>query len=1134
MTSTSPSEPLERVQIHRLSFTAFRLIYAPSDEVNHLAKSIFIGRIPDPWFSSESTSSIFGIIKRLRTAVTSLVRDQSATIEKSVRFYATGPAQQPETAENIDAEGNMEDTKLLGKYARLNKKLASAFRDAYLSYCGAGSEDEFEESDTQSSLDGDESVDNGEVLIVVDSPDSGSAISSTNEIWTMPTRNMLANTRTPILGDSVGMSRSGSELDDSISSSQYEDARSSDGAQEDSSIMKDGYFILPEHKTDKQELQAFDAEAEILSSHSRSSPCGSPRSSLDPGGERLDDPTDESKESASIVTPRIFKPLRAPEPSGFVVRKFTSSLETVAAPGEERLPAGPESALRVLSPSKEFKQVTFEPQVLLNSRKSRIDFATPAPEPETVQDQLNDEYITAEKRHMRAMKKILVLASSSKQSAKHRGTRIWAHVDNLLGRFQPSEIVYVDKMEVMMAKTSRRCNLKEYSDYNLTDFRIVQRWHEQYMVIRRTNSVTEPVEIQFYEVHDKQDFEEKPEQVIGLHLQTRAEFLSTLDKTIILWDASGIETRVFFVNARYSSTAYKWLFMIHQLNGRLHAPTINATIVGADLTVNARLPLAEFYDEMPEELELEVFESGYRPIQNAAFESLRQNFTQRLQSLRNFKEVLRLLENPRNMGFAFKFYDRLEWAPDHPVTFMLATQLLRKRAVLELRRTSRTKTRLSLPSGKVIERPVPIEGFLGRITNTAGEQYSNLRAFYRIQYFFVEGPLLFFSQMFKAVPPSPENEFNKDNTDKLAVALQLPEVYLKDPFNIDSSGHIPWIGTPDFDKFDSLALEEFERRIYQIFKSDALVDLTLVREVRAIPYEDIPAHHLYFQSFIWYLSPKTIEDEAIMDSGFELILANGSRVQLLAPTRSARDEWVKRIAEIVMYWREHAKYDSLTSLEVRKHNLHHLKIDEFVDSNGEVEPGGLEARQAIPNENLFSISALAMDTSILKLGYLFLKHRKHGNFVQYFVILCPGYVKIYSLFQRSKLTLRWKRTPYFEHYMSVPLAECYIHSGALTEHDLIDRRDTTAPGENQLPRLYDDGWRSSEEDTKRCFVLRFADQQTVKGAPMGSKNPGRIHTWRKLGFSGKRLVFLARSRLEKESWVLRLLIEANRLTGTHG
>lgn len=1110
-------------------------MYAPSDEVNHLAKAIFIGRIPDPWFSDESTSSVFGLIRKLRTAVTSLVREQSSAINKSVRFYATSPVQQPKTSENVDPNEDIEDGILLGKYAQKNKKLASAFRDAYLSYCGAESEYESEDSDTQWSLDGDEGVNTGEVLIVVDSPDSGSAISSTNEIWTMPTRGMLRNTRTPTLGDTVNVSKSASGLDENSSASQYEDARSSDGSQ-DSGIMQDGYFILPErhaNETGKADQKISDAEAEILSNHSRSSPRGSPRSSLDPSDGHLDDPTDESKESASIGTPRKFKPQGTPKPSSFVDYKYTSSLETVAAHDEEQFRAGPESALRVLSSPNDNKQVKFGPQVLTINRKSRIDFTTPEPEPDTVQHQLKDQYITAERRHRRAMKKILLLATHSKQSAKHRGTRIWAHVDNLLGRFKPSEIVYVDKMEVMMAKTSRRCNFTEYSDYNLTDMRIVQRWQEQYMVIRRTNSVTEPVEIQFYEAHDKQDFEEKPEHVIGLHLKMRAEFLSTLDKTIILWDASGPETRVFFVNARYSTTAYKWLFMIHQLHGRLHAPTIDAAIVGADLTVHTRLPLAEFYEETPEELDLEVYENGYRPIQNAAFESLRQNFLLRLQSLRNIEEVLHLLENTRSMRFAFKFYDRIEWAPDHPVTFMLATQLLRKRAVLELRHTSRTKTRLSLPSGEVLERPIPVEGFLGRITNTAGQQYSYLRAFYRVQYFFVEGPLLFFSQMFKAVPPSPENEFNKDNTDTLAVALQLPEVYLKDPFSIDPSGHIPWINTPDFDKFDALALEEFERRIYQIFKSDALVDLTLVREVKAIPYENIPAHHLYFQSFIWYLSPKTIEDEAIMDSGFELILANGSRVQLLAPTRSARDEWVDRITGIVKYWREHAMQVSLSSLETRKKNLHDLKIDEFVDSNGEIESGGLEARQAIPNEDLFNISALAMDTSILKLGYLFLKHRKHGNFVQYFVVLCPGYVNIYSLFQRSKLTQKWKRTPYFEHYMTVPLSECYIHSGALTEHDLIDRRDTKAPGENQLPRLYNDGWRSSEEDTKRCFVFRFAHQDAVKGAPMGSKNPGRLHTWRKLGFSGKRLVFLARSRLEKESWVLRLIIEMNRVTGTH-
>lgn len=543
----------------------------------------------------------------------------------------------------------------------------------------------------------------------------------------------------------------------------------------------------------------------------------------------------------------------------------------------------------------------------------------------------------------------------------------------------------------------------------------------------------------------------------------------------------------------------------------------------------------------PKELTVVEMNKGYTVGHNDILEYLRSELLNSLRHVRHLRKKVDIwLEQNPQPWFCFKIYDRLEWAAANSLAFFIQNQLKTATSTLEFRQVTRTPMKTITQSGETLKRPHPIEGFLARVTNISGAEYSNFRAFYRIQYFYSSEGILFFTQIFKGTPPSPGNEFMNDNSNREAVRSLLPEIYYKIPFPLDKNDHIPWMNTPEFERYDGEAVEEFERKVQQVIKADAMIDLCNVKEVSALPLNSIVAHHRYFQSFLWYSSPHVIEDEDIIDCGFEIVLLNGSRLKLMAPSRSTRDEWVERLSALVIFWKDIKTKNMVSQIITRHCNLKRLGISEYVDSNVTSETRGLETKISVGNDQLFDTSSMAMATCVLASGYLYLKHKKHANFNQYFVVLTPGYLVIFTLFQRSKVSGMWKKTPYFSHYLTLLLSQCYIYAGESTRQDLVKPSDFTAPGKNDLPRSYSDGWKSSEEDTQRCFTLWFGHKRVLKKGlkvhtdfhkRLGEnavKNPGLATMIRKLGVTGKRVVFLARSRQEREEWVYKILLEMNR------
>lgn len=168
-------------------------------------------------------------------------------------------------------------------------------------------------------------------------------------------------------------------------------------------------------------------------------------------------------------------------------------------------------------------------------------------------------------------------------------------------------------------------------------------------------------------------------------------------------------------------------------------------------------------------------------------------------------------------------------------------------------------------------------------------------------------------------------------------------------------------------------------------------------------------------------------------------------------------------------------------------------------------------------------------------GTLYRKPKRHATFQRCGVILCHGRLLI---FHGTLREVTGKEVLHIQHerQAAIDLKTCYIYSGLVTEGDLLYQNrtfDNNHPGHHALPRVYlEDGWTSTDEDTMTCFVVWQPRNKSLFKAneeQNSGKTRQRLRYVSKLGVSGRSIVFRARSRAERDHWVMSIGMEIDRL-----
>lgn len=790
--------------------------------------------------------------------------------------------------------------------------------------------------------------------------------------------------------------------------------------------------------------------------------------------------------------------------------------------------------------------VTFDPSVTkkTSSRKKKVEIAIPAPYEMTTEDLLK-----AEKENHRFRKKFKHFAKGSRKVAKSKGNDLRLRIySNIWKSYEVGEIMRMDKMLVLIKYAYNVSNATGFGENEPCDSRVYERWKEYIVVLRKAENIEAPLAVQLYDIRaTTNDTKTKPAFSFKITYAVRSRFYSGVDKSISLCVPKENGAMIYIMKPSNQFTSFRWLHFISQFIRHQFDRTFRVAIPGLKLSLILRVPESELIKLLQSDNVLEVrrLEKGYKIEYSNMIQYLKDAVLTELERKKDFPEVADwLMKNP-DPWFCFKQYDRLEWVVNNSAIFFIQNQLLSRSFQLEFRNKAHHERYTRMEQGDYMTEPTPIEGFLSRLTNTYGSERSMLKSFHKISYFYSADDILFFTKFFRGTPPSPNNALLKDDTE--GILDKLPPVYEHNPFPINSNEHISWLNKDNFELHDQNAIQELERRAQQIIKAEALIDICLIVEVRAIPYQNSRKAQNLLLCLLWYSAPELVHDVSIVDSLFEIEMQNGSIVKLQAPSRIIRDEWITRLTELRDYWVSRRSNDLNGLICTRLQNEKDLKINEYVDSNITQENDVMGPHMAHADSNMFNINCIAMSSCVLMSGYLYQKLKKHSNFSQYFTVLCPGFLVLFTLYKRSKRTGTWKQSPYFQHYLTIPISDCYVYSGQTTTLDLLsDEQDFHAgnPGQHSLPRIYSDGWKSSEEEPVRCFTLWFGKKRGIIGKDRAAekysnskeneantssqKNPGLIRMIKRLGVTGKSIVFMARSRQEREIWVQRIATEIDR------
>ncbi|THX47762.1 hypothetical protein D6D06_09459 [Aureobasidium pullulans] len=640
------------------------------------------------------------------------------------------------------------------------------------------------------------------------------------------------------------------------------------------------------------------------------------------------------------------------------------------------------------------------------------------------------------------------------------------------GKLKDGEIVKVEKMLVRLDITTG--SEQPNDDYDEKDSqrvetRITEKWREFMVVIPATN-----------ESKTKKRFKH---QILLDPTKLKVNLYSSLDKTLVLWQAKGPQTIICFLRPQTTPSAVEWYTFLRGVLG-LHRPrTLHINI--PDLSVGLRLdnPFEELEssealqqaadgDEAAIAKAMQAERAIASKIIDRCFDMLAQN--------PEWDDILKIWGHKSKIGLAWKRYDRLEW-----------------------------------------------------------------------------NNYLLFLRPAKAKPPPPPKMPMKENSNipsAKQIAEKIPLIYAVNPFPL-LGDTVAWLAgsandAEDRKRHDRDAYDEAERNALSLLDCDGFINLADVVEVRNAVRGATPADEAVDEG------PQVDFDEEVEDSHhddgttkdfddertFELLMRNGLVVRLQAFSKATKKEWIKRLRALAKYWTRRASQDLALFKLVRQQNLDTLNLDMQAEAYVGMFAHKWEVTKSFASPELYNVCGISNCRAIHRSGILFRKPRVHGTFSRCHVILCHGHLLVFKDTVRSTTGKKVSHI-HHERIASIDLRGCYLYSGLITANDLLYQNrtfDNNRPGNDALPRMYlEDGWASADDDAMTTFVLwtgqhkgwfRAREEDGSEGQQKSGGARNKLKRVSQLGTTGRAIVFKARSRTERDHWVLGIETEIERLS----
>lgn len=804
-------------------------------------------------------------------------------------------------------------------------------------------------------------------------------------------------------------------------------------------------------------------------------------------------------------------------------------------------------------------------------RDTTIEEEEPEPE-ESVHQQPQPTSILKDSHIDRVTNKIPIakvrFTQNKKLQLRARASRLAAKGSFRSSKVKEGEMLKVDKMLVRIDITQQ--TLRDDYDEKLSqgiETRSLDKWREFMVVCRKHTDGDADAVLQFYQtrviaVSDDGKVKKKPKVEIPLSVtKSKINMYSSLDKTLCLWTTANARTTIYYLRAQSTAVAVEWYTFLRGILGLKRLETLN--VIVPDLNVTLRLDDPFGKVEAAELLSKaaagddDALAKAVRHEQGAAG-AIVDRCLGMLKHAPEWSEVLDVWAENGRVGLAWKRYDRLEWVHGAVEQRMYGTIAMQRTHDLELRPKDHypmsAKGRHGNPT---LNEPSPVEGFLIRLTSQKGKEQRSGKMLFKRLYFATQNQYLVFVRPTSASPPPPPT-VSTSHSGRIPSAKefveQVPLSYEINPYPLLNES-IAWAesDSTEFQSFDQAAAAEAERNINTLLACDGFIDLCEVQSVRKFfkgatsvdenleEGQDVDFHASVPDSDSDDGATAEIEEDRIL----ELVLINGLVIRLQAFNKAARDLWMDHLQLLASYWTQRIKADTDLYKSTREQNLKQLGIDERAEAVVGQFSYKWEVGKSYASPVLYNMCGISKCRTIHLSGALFRKPRKHTTFTRCHVILSHGHLLI---FQDTLRKHTGKKLVHIHHerIACMSLRGCYIYSGLLTEDDLLYQNqtfDSNAPGHHTLPRIYlEDSWTSSDEDAMTTFVIWhpksnswFKSSKTVDdvkdsaAADQKEKVTTKLTRVSQLGATGRSVVFKARSRAERDHWVLAIQTECERL-----
>lgn len=823
---------------------------------------------------------------------------------------------------------------------------------------------------------------------------------------------------------------------------------------------------------------------------------------------------------------------------------------------------------------------------LLHSRRQSVNEQSPATQDSAPAASAHDDRPTLHPRPSKGLlldrvpKPRVTFNEASRFQLRARAQRLAAKGNIRSNKIKDGEVMKMDKMLVRIDITQQQ--LPEHFDEKVSqgvEAKTLDKWREFMLVCRKHTEEDTVAVLQLFKsrvitLNEEGKTKKKPKAQIMLGTRkARVNLYSALDKTLCIWTHENARTTVYYLRATSGATSVEWFTFLNTVLGSQRAQTLTVNV--PDLAVTLRLEdpfraneVSQMYEEAAKGDDAALIKAAAQ--ESGVATSIVARCIDMLKESPDWDDVLKAWAQHGRVGLAWKRYDRLEWVHGAVERKMYGTIAMQKSHDLELRPKLHYPD-TATPRGKQepIKEPTPVEGFLVRLTSQKGQDRRLGKMLFKRLYFATQDHFLLFLRPVHARPPPPpkmRSQANGDVPTTQQITKAVPLTYDVDPYPLDN-GRVTWLNSAaippqEAAKLDKDASTEAQRNVDMLLASDGFIDLCDVVRVRKMHKGATPADEnlddgpdVDFDIENRDSRPDERTDDGATtevdeDRTFELLMKNGLVVRLQAYNNAARTEWMSRLRELVTYWSARSKADMDLYKLVREQNLKALQIDERAEAQVGSFAYKWEVSQSFASPVLYNMCGIADCRSIHLSGLLFRKPRRHSTFTRCHVILSHGHLLIYQDTLRKQTGKKLVHI-HHERIASIDLTGCYLYSGLLTENDLLYQNrtfDSNTPGHHALPRIYlEDGWTSTDEDAMTTFVIWHSNSKSwfrssssvddVKDSQKASDRQQRgvggkrtqLKRVSRLGTTGRSVVFKARSRAERDHWVLGIQNEIERL-----